>query len=87
MFTSIQKQMMLKLFSMFVVVRGFNLALIVIAQYITAVFIMAPSSQSLSEILFDRPLFALIFATVGAIASGYIINKIQQEKKAETPTE
>ena len=34
---------MLKLFSMFVVVRGFNLALIVFAQYITAIFIMAPN--------------------------------------------
>ena len=74
MFTPTQKQMMLKLFSMFVVVRGFNLALIVIAQYITAIFIMAPPSQSLSQVLFDRTLFALIFATVGAIASGYIIN-------------
>lgn len=81
MFTPIQKQMMLKLFSMFVVVRGFNLALIVIAQYITAVFIMAPPSQSLSEILFDRPLFALISATVGAIASGYIINNFYDSEK------
>lgn len=81
MFTPTQKQIMLKLFSMFVVVRGFNLALIVIAQYITAVFIMAPPSQSLSTILFDRPLFALILATVGAIASGYIINNFYDSEK------
>ena len=81
MFTSTQKQIMLKLFSMFVVVRGFNLALIVIAQYITAVFIMAPSSQSLSEVLLDRSLFALILATVGAIASGYIINNFYDSEK------
>ncbi|MDC1265591.1 geranylgeranylglycerol-phosphate geranylgeranyltransferase [Flavobacteriaceae bacterium] len=72
---------MLKLFSMFVVVRGFNLTLIVIAQYITAVFIMAPSSQSLSEVLLDRSLFALILATVGAIASGYIINNFYDSEK------
>jgi 4-hydroxybenzoate polyprenyltransferase len=81
MFTPTQKQMMLKLFSMFVVVRGFNLALIVIAQYITAIFIMAPPSQSLSQVLFDRMLFALIFATVGAIASGYIINNFYDSEK------
>ena len=81
MFTSAQKQIMLKLFSMFVVVRGFNLTLIVIAQYITAVFIMAPSSQSLSEVLLDRSLFALILATVGAIASGYIINNFYDSEK------
>jgi len=80
MFTSTQKQVMLKLFSMFVVVRGFNLALIVFAQYITAIFIMAPN-QSLSEILFDRSLFALILATVGAIASGYIINNFYDTEK------
>lgn len=81
MFTPAQKQMMLKLFSMFVVVRGFNLALIVIAQYITAVFIMAPSSQSLTEVLLDRSLFALILATVGSIASGYIINNFYDSEK------
>ena len=81
MVTPIQKQIILKLFSMFVVVRGFNLALIVIAQYITAVFIMAPSSQSLSEILFDHSLFALILATVGAIGSGYIINNFYDSEK------
>ena len=80
MFTPIQKQVMLKLFSMFVVVRGFNLALIVFAQYITAIFIMAPN-QSLSEVIFDRPLFALILATVGAIASGYIINNFYDTEK------
>ena len=80
MFTSTQKQVMLKLFSMFVVVRGFNLALIVFAQYITAIFIMAPN-QSLSEVIFDRPLFALILATVGAIASGYIINNFYDTEK------
>jgi len=81
MFTPAQKQMMLKLFSMFVVVRGFNLALIVISQYITAIFIMAPASQSLSQILLDRSLFALILATVGAIASGYIINNFYDSEK------
>lgn len=81
MFTPAQKQIMLKLFSMFVVVRGFNLALIVIAQYITAIFIMAPPSQSLSQILLDRSLFALILATVGAIASGYIINNFYDSEK------
>jgi 4-hydroxybenzoate polyprenyltransferase len=80
MLTSTQKQMMLKLISMFVVVRGFNLALIVIAQYITAIFIMAPN-KSLSEVLFDRPLFALILATIGAIASGYIINNFYDSEK------
>lgn len=76
----VQKQLILKLFSMFVVVRGFNLAMIVVAQYVTAIFIMAPN-QSLSEVLLDRTLFALILASVAAIASGYIINNFYDSEK------
>jgi 4-hydroxybenzoate polyprenyltransferase len=62
------------------VVRGLNLAMIVVAQYITAIFIMSPS-QSLSEVLLDRPLFILIVATVLSIASGYIINNFYDAEK------
>ena len=80
MFTKAQKQLILKLFSLFVVVRGLNLAMIVVAQYITAIFIMSPS-QSLSEVLLDRPLFALIVATVLSIASGYIVNNFYDAEK------
>ena len=65
---------------MFVVVRGFNLAMIVVAQYVTAIFIMAPN-QSISEVLLDRTLFALILASVAAIASGYIINNFYDSEK------
>ncbi len=80
MFTKVQKQLILKLFSMFVVVRGFNLAIIVIAQYITCIFIMAPN-QSLSEVILDRSLFVLIAASVLSIASGYIINNFYDSEK------
>jgi len=80
MFTKAQKRLILKLFSLFVVVRGLNLAMIVVAQYITAIFIMSPS-QSLSEVLLDRPLFALIVATVLSIASGYIVNNFYDAEK------
>lgn len=65
---------------MFVVVRGFNLAMLVVAQYITAIFIMAPK-QSFSGVLLDRSLFALIIASVVSIASGYIINNFYDSEK------
>ena len=65
---------------MFVVVRGFNLAMIVVAQYITAIFIMAPK-QSFSGVLLDRSLLALIIASVVSIASGYIINNFYDSEK------
>jgi 4-hydroxybenzoate polyprenyltransferase len=80
MSTKVQKQLILKLFSMFVVVRGFNLAMIVVAQYITAIFIMVPK-QSISGVLLDRSLFALILASVVSIASGYIINNFYDSEK------
>jgi len=41
---------------------------------------MAPN-QSLSEVLLDRTLFALILASVAAIASGYIINNFYDSEK------
>ena len=65
---------------MFVVVRGFNLAMIVVAQYLAAIFIMAPK-QSFSGVLLDRSLFALIIASVVSIASGYIINNFYDSEK------
>lgn len=65
---------------MFVVVRGFTLLMIILAQYLTAIFIMAPS-QSLWEVVLDRSLFALIIATVLSIASGYIINNFYDSEK------
>jgi 4-hydroxybenzoate polyprenyltransferase len=80
MFTKVQKQLILKLFSMFVVVRGFNLAIIVVAQYITAIFIMSPN-QSLLEVLLDRSLLVLIAASAVSIASGYIINNFYDSEK------
>jgi 4-hydroxybenzoate polyprenyltransferase len=61
-------------------VRGFTLLMIILAQYLTAIFIMAPS-QSLWEVLLDRSLFALIIATVLSIASGYIINNFYDSEK------
>jgi len=80
MLTKVQKQLILKLFSMFVVVRGFNLAIIVVAQYITAIFIMSPN-QSLLEVLLDRSLLVLIAASAVSIASGYIINNFYDSEK------
>ena len=80
MLTKVQKQLILKLFSMFVVVRGLNLAIIVVAQYITAIFIMSPN-QSLLEVLLDRSLLVLIAASAVSIASGYIINNFYDSEK------
>ena len=63
----------IKVLSLFSVVRGYNISLIVIAQYLAAVFIFAPE-KSLMNILFDIDLYFIVVSTICVIAAGYIIN-------------
>ena len=67
------KPLYIKILSLFSVVRGYNILLIIIAQYLAAVFIFSPE-QSLKQVLFDPNLYFIVLATICVIASGYIIN-------------
>lgn len=67
------KPLYIKILSLFSVVRGYNILLIVIAQYLAAIFIFSPE-QSLKQVLFDPNLYFIVLATICVIASGYIIN-------------
>ena len=69
-----------KLFSLFSVVRGYNILIIVIAQYLAARFILAPK-EGFMEILLDKNLLALVLASAVAIAGGYIINNFYDAEK------
>lgn len=55
------------------VMRGYNILIIIIAQYLASIFIFKPN-QSLKTIILDWHLFLVVFATSLVIASGYIIN-------------
>ena len=72
-FTRKQKHILLKFFSMFSVVRGYNILVIVIAQYLASVYILA-HDKPLKEVLFDLNLLMLVLASASTIAAGYIIN-------------
>ncbi|WP_457617157.1 geranylgeranylglycerol-phosphate geranylgeranyltransferase [Lutibacter sp.] len=63
----------IKVLSLFSVVRGYNIALIVIAQYLASIFIFSPE-KSLRHVLLDANLYFIVFATICVIAAGYIIN-------------
>lgn len=63
----------IKLLSLFSVVRGYNIALIVIAQYLASVFIFSPE-KTLRHVLLDINLYFIVLSTICVIASGYIIN-------------
>lgn len=74
------KRLLLKIFSLFSVVRGYNILVVVIAQYLTSGFILA-HDKPLREVLLDPNLFFLILASSSVIASGYIINNFYDSEK------
>lgn len=65
---------------MFSVVRGYNIPIIALAQYLSAIFIMAPEKRALT-VLLDFNLFIIVIASGLTIASGYIINNFYDSKK------
>ena len=68
-----------KFIGLFSVVRGYNIMMICIAQYLTAIFIL--SRQPLRQVLLDPRLFALVLAGALAVAGGYIINAFYDQEK------
>ncbi len=80
MLTRQTKHTILKIISMFSVVRGYNIPIIALAQYLSAIFIMAPEKRALS-VLLDFNLFIIVIASSLTIASGYIINNFYDSKK------
>jgi 4-hydroxybenzoate polyprenyltransferase len=74
------KHTLLKIISMFSVVRGYNIPVIVLAQYLSAIFILAPEKRAL-DVLLDFNLFIIVIVSGLTIASGYIINNFYDSKK------
>lgn len=74
------KLFLLKMASLFSVVRGYNIPIIVLAQYLSAIFIIAPEKRALT-ILLDFNIFIIVLASSLTIASGYIINSFYDSQK------
>ena len=74
------KRLLLKILSLFSVVRGYNILILIIAQYLTSAFILAPELP-LRKVLFDANLLFLILSSATVIASGYIINNFYDSEK------
>lgn len=75
-----QNPFLLKFFSLFSVVRGYNIWVIIVAQYLTSIYILAPKLP-LKKVLFDLNLLMLVLASASAIAGGYIINSFYDSEK------
>jgi len=69
-----------KFLSLLSVVRGYNIAIIVLAQYLASIFIFSPE-ESLRAVLLNLDLYFIVLATVCVVASGYIINNFYDADK------
>ncbi len=74
------KSTLFKFFSLFSVIRIYNILIIVTAQYLTSIFILSPNTDII-KIIFDPYLFLIILCSSIAIGSGYIINNFYDEEK------
>lgn len=75
-----QKHVLLKFFSMFSVVRGYNVLVLIIAQYLTSIYILAYDIP-VKQVVFDIGLFMLVLATAATVSGGYIINNFYDSEK------
>ncbi|WP_347924110.1 geranylgeranylglycerol-phosphate geranylgeranyltransferase [Pontimicrobium sp. SW4] len=80
MLTRKQKHVLLKFFSMFSVVRGYNVLIVIIAQYLSAIYILA-HDKPVGLVVFDLNLLMIVLASATTIASGYIINNFYDSEK------
>lgn len=74
------KLILKKILSFLSVIRGYTIWVIALAQYLAAIFILAPNKRALLIVL-DPTLFLIVLASVLTIASGYIINNFYDAKK------
>ncbi|GLB48460.1 geranylgeranylglycerol-phosphate geranylgeranyltransferase [Neptunitalea lumnitzerae] len=76
-----RKMAVLKLLSLFSVIRGYNILVITLAQYLASIFILAPDYLTVKDVLLDPYLFMIVTASALAIAGGYIINNFYDAEK------
>lgn len=65
---------------MFSVVRGYNILVVVIAQYLTSIYILA-HNKPLKSVILDVNLLMIVLASAATIAGGYIINNFYDSEK------
>jgi len=74
------KLLLLKVLSLFSVVRGYNILVIALAQYLASIYILAPELP-VRKVVFDINLFVIVLASALVIAGGYIINNFYDAEK------
>lgn len=70
----------LKMLSLISIVRGYNIGIIALAQYLASIYILSPDLP-LHEVLFDLNLLVIVLSSALVIAGGYIINNFYDSEK------
>lgn len=73
------KRIIFKFFSLLSVIRGYNILVLVLAQYLAAIFIFSPKKYP-RDIVCDVDLLYIILASICVVAAGYIINNFYDVK-------
>jgi 4-hydroxybenzoate polyprenyltransferase len=79
MFSFKVKRIIFKIVSLLSVIRGYNILILILAQYLAAIFIFSPQ-KSLQYVVFDLDLLYIVLASVCSVAAGYIINNFYDVK-------
>ena len=72
--------LLLKCVSLFSIIRGYNILVIALAQYLASIYILSPDLP-LRKVLLDLNLFIIVLASALVIAGGYIINSFYDSEK------
>lgn len=74
------RQIFIKALALFTVIRGYNIAMLVFAQYMASLFIFN-EDQSHLQILLEKNLTFIVLASALSAAAGYIINNFYDLEK------
>jgi len=74
------QKIIIKLFALFSVIRGYNLIILMLAQLLATLFIFAPDERHIT-ILSDLKINGIILTSVLCVAAGYIINNFYDLEK------
>lgn len=79
MSSSKTKTFLKKIFSLLSVIRGYNILVLILAQYLASIFIFSPE-KSPKHVVFNFHLLYIVLASVCVVAAGYIINNFYDDK-------
>ena len=71
---------LIKILSLFSLVRGYNIIFIIIAQIVSSIFIFS-GYQNIYKVIFDLNIWLIILSTSTSISAGYIINNFYDSGK------